>query len=449
MPCDFKITEAAVRIAAGELLPTQLVESCLERINLLEEKIKAWALVDHEGARETARRLDKELRQGRIRSPLHGIPVGIKDIIYTAGLRTEAGSASWAGFTPTYDATVISRLKDAGAIILGKTHSTQFAHLDPAPTRNPWNIEHTPGGSSSGSGASVAAGMCLAALGTQTGGSTLRPAAFNGIVGLKGEHGRISAYGVVPLSWNLDHVGVLARGVEDAALVFQALAGYDSNDVYSLTEPVPDCLAALHGEQKPPHLGLARQYFFDQADEEMRCQTEEAARRLRLAGAEVTEIALPGNFPDTSGTNGTIMAVEAATYHQEMFLKDKEQYRANIRRMIEEGLATPVTEYARALKARLEQRAAIEPVMHKIDAVLTPGAPGTAPRDLSITGSSVMQRPWSTTGLPSISLPVGLAKNGLPLAIQLAGGPLAEDHLLRVALWCEKVLDVHLQPPLN
>ena len=183
--CYLTIVEAAAAIALGELTPVDLVWSCLERIDALEDRIRAWAVVDREGALKAAQKLGDELRRGQNRGPLHGIPVGIKDIFYTAGLRTEAGAPFWSGFTPSFDATAVARLREAGAIILGKTHTTQFAHLDPSPTRNPWNIAHTPGGSSSGSGAGVAAGMCLAALGSQTGGSTLRPAAFNGIVGLK------------------------------------------------------------------------------------------------------------------------------------------------------------------------------------------------------------------------------------------------------------------------
>ncbi|MFQ5996701.1 MAG: amidase [Dehalococcoidales bacterium] len=447
-PCDLTITEAAAAITKGELTSVQLVNSCLERIDSLEEKIQAWVLVDREGALQTANRLDQELRQGQRRGPLHGIPMGIKDIYYTAGLRTEAGSPSWSGFVPSYDATTVALLKEAGTVILGKTHTTQFAYLDPAPTRNPWNTAHTPGGSSSGSGAGVAAGMCLAALGSQTLGSVLRPAAFNGIVGFKAHHGRISAYGVVPVSWTLDHMGILARTVADTALVFQTIAGYDPRDHHSLDEIVPDCLSRLES-QKAPHLGLARQYFFEHADEEMCNHTEKVVERLRQAGAKVAEIVLPPSFAAIRDTGRIINAAEAATYHQEMFAKHKEQYRPGIRGLIEDGLSIPATEYARALERRLEQYADIEPILHQVDALLTPGAPGAAPHGLASTGNSVMQGPWSIAGVPSISLPTGLNKDGLPLAIQLAGPPKAEDRLLAVARWCEKALKVHLRPPLD
>ena len=447
-PCELTIKEAAVALTEGELTSVKLVNSYLERIEAMEESIKAWALVDREGALKAALRLDQELTQGQRRGPLHGIPLGLKDIFYTAGLRTEAGSQSWSGFVPSYDATVVARLKQSGAIILGKTHTTEFAHQDAAPTRNPWNTSHTPGGSSSGSGAAVAARMCPAAFGSQTGGSTLRPAAYNGIVGFKPQHGRISAYGVVPLSWTMDHVGILTRTVEDSALIFQAVAGYDPQDLHSLNEPVPDCLASLENQQEP-RLGLVRQHFFDQANEEMQRHTEEIAELLRQSGAAVEEVALPSNFTELHEINRIIMSVESAAYHQKMFTKHKEQYRPKIRETIGGGLTIPATEYARILQARLRQRAEVGSLLSQVDALLTPGAPGTAPKDLTTTGDPVIQRPWTTIGLPSISLPTGLGQNGLPLAIQLVGAPLVENNLLAVARWCEQVLDVSLRPPLD
>jgi aspartyl-tRNA(Asn)/glutamyl-tRNA(Gln) amidotransferase subunit A len=447
-PCDLTVTEAAAAIAQGELTPLQLVNSCLERIDALEAKIQAWALIDREGALETANRLDQELRRGQQRGPLHGIPMGIKDIFYTAGLRTEAGSPFWSGFIPAYDATSVARLKEAGAVILGKTHTAEFALADPAPTHNPWNTAHTPGGSSSGSGAGVAAGMCLAALGSQTLGSVLRPAAYNGIVGLKPHHGRISTYGVVPVSWTLDHVGILARTVADAALIFQTIAGYDSRDYHSLDAPVPDSLSHLEN-QKTLHLGLVRKYFFEHADEEMCSHTEKVVERLRQAGAKVEEVVLPPSFATVRDTASIINTAEAATTHQEMFARHKNKYGPKIRELIENGLTIPATEYAKALQTRLQQFTDIEPVLHQVDALLTPGATGAAPHGLGSTGNPTMQAPWSLAGVPSLSLPTGLNKDGLPLAIQLVGLPQAEDHLLAVARWCEKALNVHLRPPLD
>ncbi len=446
-PCDLTIKKAASAIAAGKLTVLELVESCLERIQDMEEKIQAWALVDREGAFEAAQQLDQELKRGKRRGPLHGIPCGVKDIFYTAGLRTEAGSRSCSGFVPSYDATSVARLKEAGAIILGKTHTTEFAYMDPAPTRNPWNTDHTPGGSSSGSGAGVATGMCLAALGSQTLGSVLRPAAYNGVTGFKPHYGRISTYGVVPLAWTLDHVGILARTVEDAALIFQAIAGHDSMDYHSLGDAVPDCLSNLES-QRIPRLGLVRQYFYDNADEEMRSHTDDIVERLRQAGAEIQEIELPCNFSEILDNGHTIMAVEAATYHQAMFIKYKDQYRTEMSKLIEQGLSTSAIEYARILETHLQQYADVKPLLHQVDAILTPGAVGAAPCGLASTGSPVMQGPWTIMGIPTMSLPTGLNKDGLPLAVQLVGHPKAEDHLLTTARWCERVLNVRLRPPL-
>ncbi len=444
---DLTVKEAASAIREGKLSSLQLVQSCLERIDSVEEKIQAWALLDREGALETAKRLDRELKQGQRRGWLHGIPVGIKDIFYTAGMLTEAGSASLSGFVPSYDAATVTRLKEAGAIILGKTHTTEFAYLDPAPTRNPWNTAHTPGGSSSGSAAAVASGMCLAALGSQTLGSTLRPAAYNGIVGFKAQSGRISTYGVVPLSWTMDHIGILARNVEDTAILFQTLAGFDARDPGSLAEPVPDCTSNLEN-QRAPHLGLIRSFFFDHAEEEMRHHTEIALARLQQAGAKIEEVPLPDSFTRASEIASTIMGVEAAAYHQEMFTNHKENYRPGITKLIEQGLSTPATGYARALRARSQLRADIESLFGDFDVLVTPGTTGAAPLGLASTGSSFMQGLWSVIGLPAISVPVGLGQLGLPLAIQLAGHPRDECGLLAVARWCEQALDIHLRPAL-
>jgi len=446
-PCDLTIKEATSMIASGRLRVLQLVESCLERIDDLEETIQAWVWVDRERAIETAQWLDQELERGKRRSPLHGIPFGIKDIFYTAGFPTEAGSRSWSGFVPSYDATSVARLKEAGAIILGKTHTTEFAYFDPAPTRNPWNTDHTPGGSSSGSGASVAAGMCLAALGSQTLGSVLRPAAYNGVVGFKPHYGRVSTYGVVPLAWTLDHVGILARTVEDTALIFHAIAGYDPMDCHSLGSVIPDCLSNLEN-QKAPRLGLVRQYFFDNADREMCSHTDDIVKHLRQAGAEVHEIEFPCDFSEILDNGRTIMAVEAATYHQAMFINHRDQYRTEISKLIEQGLSTSAIEYAKVLETRLQQYATVEPLLHQVDALLIPGAVSAAPHGLASTGSPVMQGAWTIMGVPAISLPTGLNKDGLPLAIQLVGHPEAEDHLLAIARWCERVLNMQLRLPL-
>jgi len=447
-PCDLSISEAMAALSAGELTALNLVNSCLERIDKLDDRIQAWAIIDREGALESAHNLDLELKEGKRRSPLHGIPVGVKDIFYTAGLRTESGSKICSGFVPSFDATAVKRIKEAGAVILGKTHTTEFALFDPAPTRNPWNTAHTPGGSSSGSAAAVAAGMCLAALGSQTLGSVLRPAAYNGIIGFKPNYGRISTHGVVPLSWTFDHVGIFNRRVEDSALLFQVMAGYDSQDLHSLDKAIPDCLSQLTAT-RPPSLGLVRQYFYDQADEDMCTHTDKCADLFRQAGAKVEEVVLPDSFTEIFANGLVIMKVEAAVSHMDMFAKHKEQFSPKIKEFIEEGLSFEATEYARALQKRKQQMADMEPLYYECDAFITPGAPGAPPKGLENTGSPIMQGPWTILGVPTINLPGGLDKKGLPLGIQLAGPPLAEAFLLSTAWWCEDMLNVQLRPPLD
>jgi aspartyl-tRNA(Asn)/glutamyl-tRNA(Gln) amidotransferase subunit A len=226
-PRTLNLSEAAAMIRQRQLSPVELVHSCLAIIDRLDPEVKAWVTIDREGALREARQLEAESRDGNFRGLLHGIPIGVKDIFYTAGMRTTGGHAPMANFVPDYDSAVVERLRHAGAIILGKTTTTELALLAPTATRNPWNLSHTPGGSSSGSGAAVAARMCPAAIGSQTGGSTLRPAAYCGVVGFKPTYGRVSAYGMIPLAYSTDHPGILARAVNDIVPILQVLAGYD------------------------------------------------------------------------------------------------------------------------------------------------------------------------------------------------------------------------------
>ncbi len=447
-PWQLTIAEAARLIRERQLSPVALVQSCLDRIEALEPRVQAWALVDREGALAAARRCEQALAQGIRPGPLFGIPTGVKDIFYTAGQLTQAGSKAMAGYVPAFDATAVARLREAGAVILGKTHTTEFALFDPAPTRNPWDLECTPGGSSSGSGAAVAAGMCPAALGSQTAGSVLRPAAFNGVVGLKPRHGRVSCHGVIPLAWTLDHVGVLTRTVEDAALVIQAIAGYDASDPYALNEPAPDYLAALARQRTPPRLGLLRDYFFEKASEEQRQHTESVVAKLRDAGARVDEVPLPESFAGVREVLTGILHTECAAYHRERYAARKAGYRPRIAALIERGLAASAVDYAAALQRRRALRREVAPLIAPYDAVVTPGAAGPAPRDLTTTGDPAMQTPWSVLGFPSISLPTGLSRERLPLALQLAAAPEDELRLLWTAQWCEQALGVRLQIPL-
>ena len=296
-PYTLSVSEAAEQIRNQQLSPTAYAGELLERIDTHEPALQAWVTIDREEVLSTARQREQELASGTASGIMHGVLVGLKDIFYTAGMKTTACSRIYADFVPDYDATCVARLKEAGAIILGKAVTTEFATSDPSPTRNPWNAAHTPGGSSSGSSVAVASGMCPAALGSQTGGSTCRPAAYNGIVGLKPTYGRISRYGVVPVSWSLDTVGILVRTVTDAALLLQAMAGYDANDPGSANVPVPDFQRTMENREGPPRLGLLNKgYFFDRATPKVRQHTEDMAQRLSQAGAIIEELELPGEL---------------------------------------------------------------------------------------------------------------------------------------------------------
>ncbi len=425
------------------------MESLLARIKRLEPSLKAWVTLDQESAMVAARTSEEELRRDGPHGLLHGVPVGLKDIFYTAGIKTTACSELYADFVPTYDATCVSRLKAAGAIALGKTVTTPYAASDPSPTVNPWDPEHTPGGSSSGSAVAVAARMCPAALGSQTVGSTLRPAAYNGIVGLKPTYGRISLLGVIALGWSLDTVGILARSTEDTALLLQAMAGHDPGDPASSTEPVPDYLGGLERLERPPHIGLVRDFFYERAQEGVRAHTDAIAQRLAKAGAVVDEIELPASFIDNEAAGNVTFKVEAAAVHEADFRAGPHRYPPLTRAMIEEGMEISAVEYAQSQRVRAEFRRDIKETLGKVDVLLTPSTPTPAPRDLTTTGEKHFQGPWTTAGLPSISLPSGLDGSGLPLGIQLVGTWYAEEGLLAAANWCERALGAVPAPPVG
>jgi aspartyl-tRNA(Asn)/glutamyl-tRNA(Gln) amidotransferase subunit A len=430
-PAALGITAAAERIRAGALDPVALVDACLERIRALDGRLQAWIHVDEAGARAAARERAAEARGGRVRGPLHGVPFGVKDIFDAAGLPTTAGARAFAHRRPKEDAASVARLRAAGAIVLGKTHTTTFAYRDPAPTRNPWNEGHTPGGSSSGSAAAVAARMVPLALGSQTVGSVLRPAAYCGVVGFKGTHGLVSTAGVVPLAWSLDHVGIFTRGVADAALVMGILAGRD-------LEPEP---------VRVPRLALAQE-LLERATPEVAAHLEACAAAFARAGASVVEVKLPPSFREIHAAGQTVLEVEAATYHEPLLAAHAADYHPEIRALVEAGLAAPGTAYVRANRARLAFREDVMPLLAAYDALLSPTAPAPAPAGLAWTGDAWHCAPWSFAGVPAVSLPTGVAASGLPLALQLVQGAGASARLLSTALWCEGVLGVAAAPAL-
>ena len=438
------VSDAAEQVRSGHLAPTDYVGALLDRIDSYDPDLQAWVTIDREAVMSDARQREQEPSLGI----MAGVPVGLKDIFYTEGMKTTACSRIYADFVPEYDATCVARLKEAGAIILGKAVTTEFATSDPSPSRNPWNREHTPGGSSSGSSVAVASGMCPAALGSQTGGSTCRPAAYNGIVGLKPTYGRISRYGVVPVSWSLDTVGILVRTVTDAAILLQSMAGFDANDPGSAEEPVPNFLDEMGCHAGPPRLGLLKSgYFFDRSTPEVRQHTEAAAAQLAQAGAVVEELDLPDSFASAPDVQRIIMNVECAAFHEKFFRHRADDYGPRLRANIEMGLLIPSVTYLQAQRLRREFRRDLTALADRVDALLMPATPAPAPRDLNTTGDAAFQAPWTSAGLPTVVIPSGLSESGLPLGIQFSATPFAEGRLLGAARWCERALGLDLRPP--
>jgi aspartyl-tRNA(Asn)/glutamyl-tRNA(Gln) amidotransferase subunit A len=429
-PSAIEAVAAREAIKNGTLSPVALVDACLARIRALDPKIEAWIHVDETGARTQAALREEEAKSGKLRGPLHGIPVGIKDIFDVEGMPTTAGAAAWAHRRPMQDARSVQMLRNKGAIILGKTHTTQFAFRDPAPTRNPWNVEHTPGGSSSGSAAAVAARMVPLALGSQTVGSVLRPAAYCGVVGYKPAHGLISTEGVVPLAWSLDHVGVFARSVADVRLVLEA---------YGVQHEVG---IAVH---RPARLAIAPE-LLARAEPDVAASVQAAARAFAAAGASVDEVKLPASFAEIHEAGQMILESEAAAYHEPSFAKHSAEYGEGIRAMVQTGLTRPAAAYVRADRTRRRFREEAARVLASYDALISPTAPALPPRGLTWTGDASLCAPWSSAGFPSISLPTGVAASGLPNAVQLVAVPERNEILLHFAAWCEEVLGFTAAP---
>jgi aspartyl-tRNA(Asn)/glutamyl-tRNA(Gln) amidotransferase subunit A len=447
-PSELTAGEAARAIREGRLSPLELVEAALARIETLDGTIQAFCFIDAEKARRDAELLGQEAARGSFRGALHGVPFAVKDIFCTEGVPTEAGSAVLAGHVPSFDAAAVARLKQAGAIMLGKTHTTEFANVDPAPTRNPWNTGYTPGGSSSGSAAAVAARMVPLALGTQTGGSTLRPAAYCGVVGFKPSFGRVSLHGVLPLTWCIDHVGFIGRSVADVALALEATAGFDPADPSSARLAVPKLdLGAFAA--RPPMVGRIRDAFFEEADPGILAAMDEAARQLSAAGASIREVRLPASFAAIYAAQHLAEEVEMAEIHAEQYAAKAALYRPKMRAAIELGFLVPPELYVRAQRIRRQFRADMIDMMKPFDALLLPTISAPAPEIHAGTGDWKFQSPWSSAGLPSISLPFGLSRSGLPLAIQLLGAPFAEAILLAAACWSESILGGLPPPPMT
>lgn len=440
------IHAAAERLRQGQLSPVDVLEQCLHRIDRLESQVRAWVLIDRDGAQAAARKSHEEIRGGQYRGPLHGIPVGIKDIFDVFDWPTACGSKLWEKSIARRDGTIVERLRRAGAVFVGKTVTTQYASFDPPVTRNPWDRSRTPGGSSSGSAAAVACGMCLGALGSQTGGSITRPAGYCGAAGLKPTYGRVTVDATMPLAPSMDHPGPMAGCVLDLAILLQIIAGRDPRDPHSSDRPVPDYVQTIRANTAPPRLGRLRGLFEDRAEPPMRALLEDVAKLLRQQGAQIVDVALPASFSEVVSRHRTIMAVEAAAYHQPRLEKWPQDYGPKITSLLQEGLATPAPEYARCKEHQRQLTQEMGVCFSDVDALLMPATTGPAP-DAATTGDPAFNAPWSYTGLPTVNLPAGWSTDGLSLGIQLVGPHWSEAELLAAAAWCEAALSFEPREP--
>jgi Asp-tRNA(Asn)/Glu-tRNA(Gln) amidotransferase A subunit family amidase len=430
--------EAAASIARGDVTSEELTLACLARINELEPRVGAWTFLDREHALEQAKAADTARREGKGVGPLNGLPVGVKDIIDTKDMPTEHGCPVFKGRRPIEDAACVTALRRAGAVILGKTVTTELAAHNPAGTRNPRNLEHTPGGSSSGSAAAVACGMVPAALGTQTGGSVIRPSAFCGIYGLKPTFGMIPRTGVLTHAHSLDTIGVMGRSVEDVALLADALQAYDAGDPASLTTSRPRLLAtATEDWPLAPLFALVKTHAWKDCDP----ATHEAFGELvENLGGQVTEVSLDHTTERGCAAAQTVQRVEAAFHFGPLLDRAPHMISKAMTAQIEEGRRTPAVDYVAALNARETFWEGIEDVLLHHGTILTPAAPGPAPKGLGSTGNAVFCRFWTYLGVPAVTLPL-LEVDGLPMGVQLIGARRDDGRLLRTARWLARHLE--------
>ena len=412
---------AARAIRDGSITSEALTSACLAHIQAREAEVQAWARIDPDQALGEARARDREASRG----PMHGVPVGFKDIIDTAGMPTEYGSAIYPGHQPTVDATCVTLIRAAGGVVLGKTVTTVFAFRNPGKTRNPHNPDHTPGGSSSGSAAGVADCMVPLAFGTQTGGSVIRPASFCGVVGYKPTFGQFSYVGVKLLANSLDTLGGFARTVEDLALLRHAMLG------------APSAVAPMSGA---PKLGLCRTPWWEQAEASTRAALETAAGVFADAGARVTEVALPASFEALPKFNDIISGFEARRSLAHEFTHHEDKLSVLLKESMPPGTDIPFADYRGALEGAWHCRSDFPEVLADFDALLVPSAVGEAPATLASTGDPLFNRAWTTIGAPCVTLPKYSGLAGLPVGVQLVGLPGGDEHLLGIAAWAEEAL---------
>jgi aspartyl-tRNA(Asn)/glutamyl-tRNA(Gln) amidotransferase subunit A len=456
-PWWLTIGELSGLLREKRVSPVEVVQMCLERIERFNPTLNAFITVTAESALAEAHQAEAEIRAGRWRGPLHGVPIALKDLFDIAGVPTTAASGVFQNRVPEKDSEVVRRLKRAGALLLGKLNMHEFAYGGSSvigffgAVRNPWLHQHVAGGSSSGSAVAVAAGMCFGALGSDTGGSIRLPAAYCGAVGLKPTYGRVSTRGVIPLSWSCDHVGPLTRSVADAALMLQALAGYDAEDLTSIDTPVPDYSAGLR-EPKPLRVGIPSSYFYESLDPEIGRAMTAVIRLIGKLAQGVHDMELP------TANDIVILRAEAYAYHSEMVEKNAGLYQPDTLRRIRSGAEISSAVYIRALRQMGEYRRAIGKVFESVDILITPTSPILPPTIAELLGDvdnlrnkEILMlrntRPFNALGLPTISMPCGFTGTGLPIGMQITGAPWAEGSVLALARAYEQQTNWHDHHP--
>lgn len=429
-PTEWNAGEAARKIRRGEISSKDYLGALLARIQAADSRLQAFARIAGD-ALEEASHCDDEAARGHWRGPLHGVPVAIKDNFDTGGLATEAGSSMMAARVPSNDAEAVTRLRSAGAIVLGKTAMTAFAAMDPASTRNPWNTDHTPGGSSSGSAAAVAARMCSVAIGTQTAGSILRPAGYCGVCGLKPTYEAVSRAGVVACAWSMDHVGPIARDVGDLALMFGVLTGRSEDK-------------AAYGET--PVVGVPDRGF-EPADPAVAEAFDRALQTMIKAGARVVPVRLPDGFEALAAAGIVVMYAEMAAFHRKRLAERRREFPPRLLVLVEEGAAISAADYINAQRIRRMEAGALSQLLEGITALATPTTATAAPKGQGQTGDWSFNLPFSASGHPSMTVPCGLDRSGLPVGLQFVAAHGREDRLFTLGGLFQQHSGWHEQSP--
>lgn len=423
---DLTASQLAEQIATTRVSPVDAVNAAFERIDDLDNRVHAWAYLDRENALATATVMEAEAAAGQLRGPLHGVPVGIKDVFHADGMPTIANSKTTDPVARYEDSAVAAALKAAGAIILGKCETVEFAGMGiPPQTRNPWNLGHTAGGSSSGSGAAVGSRMVPVTIGTQTGGSNLRPASYCGVAGFKPTHGAISREGLLPVSWTLDHPGIIARSAADLQLVFDVVARKSG-----LHEPA----------SRTWRIGLVRDFFLEKSDASVIASIERAATRMTGSGAKVTEVKLPPMFAAQQSIHRLIMSPEMVTYHADRHAEQAERMTPRHVQSVKSFSLVPATYYLQALRARRILKEQLTALFESVDVLIVPTTPAAAPAGIESTGDASLLSPWSLVGFAAATIPCGLSSDGLPLGLQLVGKAGSDNTVLAAARFAESLL---------